>query len=166
MKKCQDKKKNQRKDINALNKLGKMFGNKKGQEEIMGFMLVVVLVIVIGLAMIFLFRPAQQEVWSDFQIENMLYSIMETSYQGEKISDRIEYCEYGEGCEELGEGIEEIMTVAFEGSGTVIGKNLKGYSLNMTGGLIYDLTEGSQTSQSRGAATVVSDTTVRLKFFF
>ncbi len=139
---------------------------KKGQEEIMGFLLVVILVIVIGLTMIMLFKPASQEEVTDFQIENLLYTISATSYEGQSISSRIEDCSYDEGCNELGAGLDKIFDAAFTGSGIAIGQNLRGYSFNMSGDVEYYVEEGNKTGVSRGAAVVSGETLLRLKFYY
>ena len=48
--------------------------SKKGQEEIMGFMLIVVMIIVIGLGLIFFLKPSQNEE-KNLQTENLLYKL-------------------------------------------------------------------------------------------
>ena len=139
--------------------------NKKGQEEIMGFMLVIVLIVVIGLTFVFFLKP-QEADQIDLQVENLLHTLTATTYAGQNIGARVENCERGFGCEELGEGLDEVLNAAFSGSGTAIGQNIRGYSLNMSGGVEYYILEGNVTFESRGAATVVSDTLIRLKFYF
>ncbi|MFC1685968.1 hypothetical protein ACFLZZ_03020 [Nanoarchaeota archaeon] len=139
--------------------------NKKGQEEIMGFMLIVLLIVIIGFIFVFFLRPQEVDA-GDSQVENLLYAITATTYDGQTISSRIGNCEKGIGCIELGEGLSDIMDAAFAGSGTVIGQNLRGYSLNMSGGVIYFVSEGNITGQRRGSGTVVSDTLIRLRFYY
>jgi hypothetical protein len=148
-----------------INPISSLTVNRKAQEEIMGFMLVVILLVVIGLAMIFLFKPKIEEQ-RDFQVENMIHSILDTTYEGKDVRSRISECEQGEGCDELGKGLEEITNAAFLNSGLVVGQNLKGYSMNMTGSLEYGLINGQQAGQSIGTLVPVSDALVRLKLYY
>ena len=148
-----------------MNKVN-LLQNKRGQEEIMGFMLVVILVVIIGLAVIFLFNSGEGGQQRDFQIENLLYSVLATTYDGQDIDDRIRSCEFGEECEELGMALETVLNAAFSQSGLVVGQNLKGYSLNMSGSIELDYFEGDLIGQSVGAAIPVSDTLIRLKFYY
>lgn len=139
--------------------------NKKGQEEIMGFMLVVILIVVIGLTFVFLAKPKEVQD-RDLEVENLLYSVVGTSYNSQTIGDRVKGCEKGIGCDDLGKGVIEILDAALSGSDVVVGRNLDGYSINMSGGIIYFLSDGNLTGQSKGAATVVGDTLIRLRFYY
>jgi len=141
--------------------------NKKGQEEIMGFMLVIIVVVVIGIGLLVIMKPEVSEK-KDFQVENLLYSLTETTYEGQDISSRIRDCENGYGCVELGEGINVLLETVFSKSGITIGKNIKGYEMIMSGegGVEYNLLEGEITGQSRGSATVIGNTMIRIKFYY
>lgn len=154
----------QEKERNRL-RVSSLLQNKKGQEEIMGFMLVVILIVVIGLTFVFLAKPKEVQE-RDLGVENLLYSIVGTSYDSQTIRDRVKGCEKGRDCENLGDGVIEIMDAALSGSDIAVGKNLRGYSFNMSGGVIYFLSDGNLTGQSKGAATVVGDTLIRLKFYY
>lgn len=142
----------------------KLFG-KKGQEEIMGFLLVVILIIVIGMAMLFLFKPKELDQ-TDTQLENLLFSIMSTTYDGKDIAARIRNCEFGEDCEELGIALDKIFNVTLTKSGTAIGQNIKGYELEMSERIEYYVLNGEITTTSRGSAIVVGETLVRLRFYY
>ncbi len=137
---------------------------KKGQEEIMGFLLIVVMIIIIGVALLFFLRP-KASVERDLQIDNLLYSVLSTSYDGQQISSRIENCERGFECEELGIGLDRINEAVFTRSGIRLGQNLRGYSLNLSGGVEYFVYEGNLTGNSRGSAVVISDTLIRMRFY-
>ncbi len=141
------------------------FGNKKGQEEILGFLLVIIMIILIGLALLFFSRPNNAETRDD-QIDNLLYSILATDFNGQAISTRIEGCEFGEGCEELGRGMTEIRNAVFTKSGLSVGQNIKGYAMNISGGVDYFVKEGQVTGVSRGAAAAVKDNLVKLTFYY
>ena len=58
--------------------------NRKGQEEIMGFMLVVIMVIVIGLAFLFFFTPRTTEK-NDLDMQNLLYAWLSTTINGKGV---------------------------------------------------------------------------------
>lgn len=154
--------KNKESVIRALT-LGPL-SSKKGQEEIVGFLLIVIMIIVIGLALLFFFKPKQEEA-RDFQAENLLYSIMATTYNGQDISSRLGDCERGIGCKGLGEGMDKILNAALSKSGLVVGQSIQGYSLNISGNVDYYVLKGRISSSSRGAATISGNNMVRLKFY-
>ena len=145
-----------------VNKIGK---GRKGQEEIMGFMLVVVMVVVIGLTLIFFLKPKQVEE-SDLQVENLLYSILSTSFGGGSISGHIEECGKGVGCDIMEKGLSEVTSAAFSKSGLVIGRNFQGYNINITGSVEYALKAGNATRRSIGSAVVSKDNLINLKFYY
>ena len=69
--------------------------NKKGQEEILGFILVVVMVVVIGLAFLFFLTPRAQER-QDLEMENLLYAWLSTTIEeGKDVSSMIDDWENG-----------------------------------------------------------------------
>jgi len=65
------------------------FRSKRGQEEIIGFMLIVIMIIVIGLALLFFMKPKQAEQ-KDSQMDNLVYSLAATTYEGQDIGARID----------------------------------------------------------------------------
>jgi len=58
------------------------------------------------------------------------------------------------------------MNAAFARSGLVVGQNLRGYSMNISGGVDYFVQKGNETSASRGTATVVKGNLIRLRFYY
>jgi|GEM_PF-5100002 len=139
--------------------------NKKGQEEMVGFLLVVVMVMVIGLVLIFFLRPKEVEE-RDFQLENLLYAVLKTSAEEKTISERIEECENDVGCEELKGFLGEITERAFLRAGFIVGENILGYEVNISEGMEYYKSSGNLTGRSRGAATIVRNSLVKIKFYY
>lgn len=108
---------------------------KKGQEEIFGFLLIVALIIVVGALFLLLQKPSQPKLEND-QVSNLIYSVVAytSSYQNKQIREVIEDCynENEEACEIAEEEIEEMLDIALNESGMIIGHQLKGYSLNVS----------------------------------
>ena len=132
--------------------------SKKGQEEILGFMLVVVMVMVIGLGFLFFLTPKAPER-QDLEMENLLYAWLSTTIEGKDISNMIENC-YGP-CD-LGSGVQ-ILDNAISKSGLI--NRINGYSLNVTGTAEFYYSKGNLTGNSRTAFVPVKDNDVRLKFY-
>jgi len=131
----------------------------KGQEEIMGFLLIVVMVIVIGFGMLFFFTPKASER-ADLGIENLLYSWLSVNI-GDKdiraiISDCSGNCELNE---EIG-----ILDGAIEDSGLI--NNIRGYSVNVTGTAEFSYSKGNLTGNARTALVPINKNEVQLKVFY
>jgi len=129
----------------------------KGQEEIMGFMLVVVMVIVIGIGLLFFFSPKAPEQ-TDLGMQNLLYAWLSTSFEGSDIRGIISSCD---NCD-LKPSVD-ILDSAISKSGVI--NRINGYSLNITGRVNYYSYKGKLNGTARGAVVPVEDTEVRLRFY-
>jgi len=143
--------------------------SKRGQEEIMGFIIILVLVVVIGMFFIFLMKPKAQEP-QNTQVENLLSAIKHTSSDcGKEMSDvavmcnRDENCGNENACTYLRGKLKEIIDLAIDKAGM---GNVIGYSMNVTG-LEIDFKEGNSTANSMGAISPINkDISMQLRFFY
>jgi len=144
-------------------KRGRM--NRKGQEEIVGFLLIVLIIIILGVVFLFMFqnKPVEEK---DLQLDNLLISMIGTTMDGKTIGERIDGCERGEGCVELGTSLQNLTSVVFKKMGYTIGRNVKGYNLTISEGIDYSMGGGNVTSRSVASATVVRNSLVKLKFYY
>ena len=133
--------------------------NKKGQEEIIGFILIVVMVMVIGLVFLFFMSPRQTET-KDPEIENLLYSWLATNIEGSDVKGIISHC-YTE-CD-LSNAVV-ILDSAVTKSGLI--NRVNGYSLNITGTTEFSYAKGNLTGNARTAVVPLEDNEVKLKFFY
>ena len=141
--------------------------SKKGQEEIIGFVLVIVLVIVVGLFLLMISKPkASQE--SDNQLDNMLSAIIGTSVNGMTIGDGIGDCEQGNGCDVLQGNLTGIIDLAFSKGGYALGRNIKGRDFEISGGMQFSYMKGNVTSRSLNPAfpTRVKNSLVTLTVYY
>lgn len=143
----------------------KGFSSTKGQEEIVGFILVVLVIIVLGIVFLFMMKPKAAEE-KDFQTENLLYSMIGTTVQGKTIGERIESCEKEEGCDILRQSLNNLTNIAFSKVGYSLGKNIKGYNLTISEGMAYSYAKGNATQRSIAAATAVRNSVIKLKFYY
>ena len=138
---------------------------KRGQEEIVGFLLIVIIVIVLGVVFIFMMKPQNIE-GKDFQLDNLLYSIVGTTVDGMTVGDRIQNCEQGIDCETLHSDLNNITATVFRKMGYSLGRNVKGYILTITQGMEYSYSEGTVGARSIASVTVVRNSLVKLKFYY
>jgi len=139
--------------------------NRKGQEEIVGFILIVMIVIVLGIFFLFMMKPKAAEE-KDLQTDNLLYSMIGTTVDGKTIGDMIENCEKGEECEALQSSLDSLTSTVFKKAGYSLGKNLKGYNLTISQGMSYSNAEGTMTARSVASVTVVRNSLVKLKLYY
>ena len=132
---------------------------KKAQEEIMGFILVVVMVVVIGLVFIFFLAPKPAER-TDLELENLLYSWLSVSIEGGDIKGTIESCY--DTCD-LKPAID-ILDSAITGSGLI--NSINGYSLNITGTTEFSYSKGNLTGNARTALVPLTNNDVKLKVYY
>jgi hypothetical protein len=133
--------------------------NIKAQEEIIGFILVVVMVVVIGLVFIFFLTPKPAER-TDLELENLLYSWLSVSLENGDVKGLIESC-YGE-CD-LGQATD-ILDSAISKSGMI--NSINGYSLNITGQTEFSYSKGNLTGNARTAVVPLSNNDVKLKVYY
>lgn len=138
---------------------------KKGQEEIVGFLLIVLIVIILGVIFLFMMKSKPTET-KDLQVGNLLASMIGTTVDGKTIGERIENCERGDGCDALGVALRNVTDVVFNKVGYSLGRNIQGYNLTISEGIDYSLAEGNVTSRSIADATVVRNSLVKLKFYY
>jgi len=143
----------------APDKIGH-YCSKKGQEEIMGFILVVVMVMMIGLGFLFFFTPKAPER-QDLEMQNLLYAWLSTTIEGKDVSSMIENC-YG-ACDLSKETV--ILDNAIDAKFGRGASSLNGYSLNVTGTAEFYYSKGNLTGNYRTAFVPVKDNDVRLKFY-
>ena len=144
--------------------------SKKAQEEIIGFMVIVVMVIVIGLLFMLFLKPKASAAQESQQVSNLLISISHvTSTCDKEIRDVVIMCSKGENCKdenacdylnkELSSLIDKALTKG--GLGNVIS-----YSLIINGTSI-NINQGNKTSTMSGAiAPITSDLKMDLKFYY
>lgn len=138
---------------------------KKGQEEIVGFLLIVLIVIILGVVFLFMFKGNSSQEESP-KIENLLNALIGTTVDGKSIGGRIENCERGEGCEFLAQGLTNLTDTVFDKMGYSLGRNMKGFNLTISEGMEYSYSGGIVTSRSVADAIVVKNSLVKLKFYY
>ena len=140
--------------------------NKKGQEEIIGFVLVIILVLVVGLFLLMISKPKASEE-KDNQLDGMLSAILGTTLDGRSIADRIANCESGSGCEIFQGNVTGIIDLAFSKGGLVLGRNIKGRDFEIAGGMEFSYMRGNTTSNSIAATpVVVKNSLVGLRVYY
>jgi len=137
--------------------------NKKGQEEMVGFVLIVVMLVAMGLVFMFMIRP-KTEARQDLQTENLLFSILESTSGSKSLRVMVEDCVNGVGCSETRQEFENRLDVSLKSSGLVLNRTLNGYSL--TAGDILNITQGNMTGNLATAISSLQNTDVILKFYY
>ncbi|MEM2956040.1 MAG: hypothetical protein QW041_00470 [Candidatus Pacearchaeota archaeon] len=136
----------------------KITKNKKGQEEIMGFILVVVMVVVIGIAFLFFFTPRAQER-QDLELQNLLYSWLSVTINGNEIKETINNCFWA--CE-----LDFPVSILDSSINYKFGDSLNGYSLNITGTAEFYYEKGNLTGNLRTAVIPLKDNEIKLRVYF
>jgi len=139
--------------------------NKKGQEEIVGFLLIVLIIVIMGVVFLFFFKPAATES-RDFQLDNLLVSMIGTTVDGKTVSDRIENCEQGVECDVLQNDLNNMTDIVFRKMGFTLGRNIVGYNLTISQGMSYSNSAGNVTYRGIASVTVVRNSLVKLKFYY
>ena len=145
-----------------------MARNKNAQEEIMGFVLIIVVITVIGLAFLSFLRPVN-EVKKTAEVSDLLYTVLGyTSSSGESIEALVKRC--NSGFEESCVSLDSELSSALEASSKYI-SGTKGYSMNITDSrqLFYE-EQGNITKTVVGDATFVraggEDIAIILRFYY
>ena len=138
---------------------------KKGQEEIVGFLLIVLIVIILGVVFLFMFqsKPIEEK---DPQLDNLLASMIGTTMNGKTVGEMIDNCEKGFDCDILRSDLNNLTSIVFSKVGYSVGRTIKGYNLTISEGMDYSDAQGNVTSRSIAAATVVRNSLVKLKFYY
>jgi len=145
--------------MTSNNKSKTHYLNKRGQEEIMGFIIILVLIVLIGLFFMFMLKPKVQQQQSQ-QVENLLSSIKHVNSACDKEMQEViimcygsELCGDRDACNYLKEELKNITDTALDKAGM---GNVIGYSLNITG-IDINLKEGNFTGTSLAAISPVRD---------
>jgi len=150
---------------------------RKSQEEMVGFVIVLVLIVVSGLLVLLLQKPKQTDSRND-QISNLLYSMASYSseYQDKPLGEVIEECDLCnektcEACKIAEKEIAEIMSVSQKQGGFVVGKQIKGYIFNASGykQLIIQEPDGELKGNKIGSFVVIQsgkDIIATLHFYY
>lgn len=131
--------------------------HKRAQEEIFGFMILIVMIVIIGLIFLTFYKPkqAEQEQYVQTKIDNLLYSIVYYNQAGQSVKSLAEECYYNVGCDLLRSQLKDMLNVALEKSSMAVGKQIKGYSLEITETEI-SLSEGQLEGNKISSVAVVS----------
>jgi hypothetical protein len=142
---------------------------KKGQEEMVGFVLIVVMLIFMGIAFLFLARP-KIESRTDLQTANLLTAMIESTEGNMKIREMIENCANGDKCNETKIALEKRLDASLSKSGLVLGRTLRGYILNVSEGsrplFEQPIKKGNLTGNNLASLVPIQDVDVILKFYY
>lgn len=138
--------------------------NKKAQEEMVGFALIIIVVAVILLVFLgFSMRTGQKEAVESYEVESFIQSFLhytsdcEDNFGNMEIQELIFACDENlicvderESCEVLGETLTDIVQESWK---TGSNRPVKGYELLISSSSkeIMSLTEGGRTTNSKGA---------------
>ena len=144
--------------------------NKKGQEEIMGFILVLVLIIVIGLFFIFMLKPKVTQAQQSMQVENLLSSIKHVNSACDKemqevviMCSREDMCGDLDACSYLKDELKTLIDTAIDKAGM---GNVIAYNLTITG-INLNIMEGNVTGTSMSAISPLQeDMEMQLRFYY
>jgi len=157
-----------------------MIKAKKAQEEIFGFVIIVAIIILIGVVMLFFIKPAPVEQKKEAQIENLLSSMLATTSSCEKpLKEVIAMCYRNEQCLSAGacdiarKEFSEMLDAALEQGALAVGKQLKGYMLNVTidsATLLQPLKKGSSAGNMLGSVVYIpvagTEIAINLRFYY
>jgi len=145
--------------------------NKKAQEEIFGFVIIIVMLVIIGLIFLFFYKPQKQDTELEknakTKISNLLYSIVAYDSEGVSFQKMVEECNLGEGCNVLSDTLSEMLDKTLEKGSLTVGKQIRGYSFDITDTM--NMTEGNLTGNMIGSSVPVSSSgnlIARLNFYY
>lgn len=150
---------------------------KKGQEEMVGFALIIIIVAVVILILIsFSLKKSQKELVESYEVESFIQALSQYTTDcgnylepsGVSIQKLIIDCYDGEICLD-GRDSCEVLKMRLEGIVESSWKNTPaiGYSLNITaesGEKIFELTSGNQTKNSKGSAQDILKSEIHILF--
>jgi len=130
-----------------------------------GFVLIVVMLIAMGLVFMFMIRP-KTEARQDLQTENLLYSMLESTSSGKTLRVMVEDCADGisSACATAKSEFEKRLDVSLRSSGLVLKRTLNGYSL--TAGTVLNISNGNMTGNLATALSSLQNVDVVLKFYY
>jgi len=129
--------------------------NKNAQEEMFGFILIVVLLVVIGLILLFFTRPQAAEPERSAVVSNLLYTMLSYSSDGTPVREIIEECYAGrefmgeDACSYLEGLFGKMLDVSLRKGALVVGNQLNGYSFMLEGKI--NITQGTQEGNRIGS---------------
>jgi len=142
---------------------------RKAQEEMVGFVLIVIMLVVISIVFLFLMKPAKIEARENSQTINLMASILESTEGGMKVSEIVRDCSHGVGCNRAREVLEQRLSAAMKYETTIVGQRLNGYSLNVSKGsmpLIPSIESGELSGNMATGPWPIEDVTVILKIYY
>jgi hypothetical protein len=144
---------------------------KKGQEEMVGFALIIILVAIILLVFVsFSIKRENNATFTEsYRLQSFISSMLQYSYDtGQEsitIRDMIKDCErYDENCEALKKELEKVMDASWRtGNESVV----KCYLLDISSGKkeILMLKKGEETGAVKGAEQTLSEISIRLSIY-
>ncbi|MFH1325673.1 MAG: hypothetical protein ABIH49_02810 [archaeon] len=142
--------------------------NKFGQEEMVGFALIIIIVAVILLVFLsFSLRNPQKEIVESYEVENYIQSFLQYTTECRvdsellSVQDLIFACVNERNCENEGYSCNVLNSVLseinVENWKTGEDRPVRGYSLNITseGENIVNLNEGERTGNSKGSEQIL-----------
>ena len=143
---------------------------KKAQEEMVGFIIIVVMMIVAGLILMFMVKP-KAEVQKDLQAGNMLNALLESTEQDKKVSSWIESCTEGisTDCVIATNAVNQRLDASFKSYDIVLNRTINGYSLQALsegGGVMFNVTNGSLMGNKVSTIVPLRDIDIILKFYY
>jgi hypothetical protein len=145
----------------------KIMKNKRAQEEMIGFAIIMVIVAVILLVFLSIsLRKSQKNAVESYEVEGFIQSLLQYTTSCEKtysnnflnVRDAIFSCNNGEDClngESVCENLELTLSeIVFENWKVGVESPVKGYLLNITSeeGTIISLSEGEITNNYKGSS--------------
>jgi len=140
--------------------------NKKGQEEMVGFVLIVIMLIAMGLVFMFMIRP-KTIVTKDLQTENLLNSMLESTTEGKSVRGMIEDCAINIDCGKTMIEITARLNASLSSSGLVLNRTLNGYSFSATNTPL-NISSGLSTLKGNSITALIplQNSDVTLKFYY
>lgn len=158
--------------------------NKRAQEEMVGFALIIIIVSIIIIAFIgfFLSKSSSQSIQS-YEAQSFIQSALQTSTQCQNyygyisVQNLIVMCSSGSQCSSLNSSNSEDSCAVLNSTLNGIlgqswpvgqGSSIKGYNLNISAnnGFNLDLNKGNFTSKSEGSYQDLSESGVSIKIEF
>jgi hypothetical protein len=156
-----------------------MKSNRRGQEEMVGFALIIIVVAVILLAFIgFSLRTGEKEPIESYEVDSFLQAMLQyttnctDTLQALSVQRLIAHCQRQESCLD-GRNACQVLDAEAKGilekswpSGD--GRPVKGYEMNITAGgkNIFYARQGNATLNSKGSAQYLQDASIVFKAYY
>jgi len=143
--------------------------NKKAQEEMVGFVIIVVMFIVMGLLLMFMIRPTQT-IKKDLQTGNLLETLLESTEEGRPIRVIIESCAEGTAsdCEVAKNASIKRLDAALVQQDIIVNRTINGYSFEATseGFTRINITNGTLMGNKITGLIPLQNIDVILRFYY